>query len=232
MIIEFGHEKGGVGKSTFAINFTAWIADTYPEKKVILVDADESRNASKWDELRSHYGHPAKFTVTNQSVNPTKNILMFSQEYDVVIVDVGAGDYARLIEMASIVDLWVAPTGVGQKDADSNINIIEAFERAHRKHKNGKIPLAFAFNKTPSSSQSTEAGLAAKTLQDFAPDVKVLKTFVCDRKVFRDADREGKTIFEMPARAREKSEAEFRQMCAEAMEIYDQFAKEAAENGN
>jgi len=31
---------------------------------------------------------------------------------------------------------------------DSNANIMEAFEQANHRHKNGKIPLVIAFNKT------------------------------------------------------------------------------------
>lgn len=227
MIIEVGHEKGGVGKSTIAINLAAYIALSAQKPKVVLVDADESRNASRWDELRAHMGLPQNFTVVNQAVNPTTNILKLSEVYDVVVVDVGAGDYVRLTEMSRIVDLWIAPTGVGQKDMDSNVNIIDAFEQANHRHKNGRIPLVMAFNKTSSSQNSTEAKLAANALQDFAPNLKILKSAICDRKVFRDADREGKTIFEMPARAREKAEAEFVAMADEALKAYAAFAKEA-----
>ncbi len=227
MIIEIGHEKGGVGKSTIAINMAAYIAGSAQKPKVVLVDADESRNASRWGELRTHMNLPHHFTVVNQAIDPTTNILKLSEVYDVVVVDVGAGDYVRLSEMSRIVDLWIAPTGVGQKDMDSNANIMEAFEQANHRHKNGKIPLVIAFNKTSTAQNSTEAKLAAKGLQEFAPDLKILKNVICDRKVFRDADREGKTIFEMPTRAREKAEAEFIAMADEALKAYAAFAKEA-----
>lgn len=231
MIIEIGHEKGGVGKSTIAINLAAYIASDKRKPKVVLVDTDESGNASRWGELRTRMGLGHDFTIVNQSVDSTTNILKLSEVYDVVVVDVGAGDYARITDMSRIVDLWIAPTGVGQKEADSNVNIIEAFERANHRHKNGKIPLVFAFNKAPSSQNSTEAALASTALQEFAPDVKILKSVLCERKVFRDADREGKTIFEMPARAREKAEPEFIAMAKEAFKAFNEFEKEYA-NGN
>lgn len=231
MIIEIGHEKGGVGKSTFAINLAAYIASDKRKPKVVLVDADESCNASRWGELRTHMGLETAFAIVNQAVDSTTNILKLSEVYDVVVVDVGAGDYARLIDMARIVDLWIAPTGVGQKDADSNINIIEAFSSGNHKHKNGKIPLVFAFNKASSASNSSEAALAKDALREFAPQVNVLENVVCDRKVYRDADREGKTIFEMAPRAKEKAEAEFVAMALEALQAYAEFQKEAT-NGN
>lgn len=229
MIIEIGHEKGGVGKSTFAVNLAAFLALTYPKLKVVLVDTDESRNATKWGELRTQMGNSREddFTLVSQSNDPTTNILKLSATYDVVVVDVGAGDYTRLTEMSRIVDLWIAPTGPGQKEADGNANLVEAFEAANRKHKNGKIPLVFAYNKVSSSSNSTEAALARDALRDFAPEIVVLDSMVADRKVFRDADREGKTIFEMPMRAKEKAESEFVAMANEALVAYNKFKKEA-----
>lgn len=227
MIITFGHEKGGVGKSTCAITFAAYLAEN-SDYSVVLVDADESHNSSRWGELRTANGLETGFTIVNQSVDPTSNILKLSKAFDVVVVDVGAGDYDRLTDMARIVDLWIAPSGLGQKDADCNVNIIEAFEAANRKHKNGKIPLTFVFNRTPSISNSTEAAQAIEALREFAPNVKVLDSYICERKVYRDADRRGKTIFEMPASQKARAEAEFIRVANEAFQAYEQFKKEAS----
>ncbi len=226
MIVMFGHEKGGVGKSTLAITFAAHVAKA--GNNVVLVDADESHNTSRWGELRTSNGLETDFTIVNQSVDPTTNILKLSKSYKVVVVDVGAGDYNRLIDMSRIVDLWIAPTATGQKDADSNVNIIEHFEGANHKHKKGKIPLAFVFNKAPSVSNSTEAPQAIEALREYAPEITVLGSYLCDRKVFRDADRQGKTIFEMPAAQRARAEAEFIRFANEAFQAFESFEKESA----
>ena len=226
MIVMFGHEKGGVGKSTLSTTFAAYVAER-TQYKVVLVDADESRNTSRWGELRTHMGLETPFTIVNQAVDPTANILKLAQVYDVVIVDVGAGDYARLTQMARIVDLWIAPTKIGQKDADSNVNIIEAFESANHRHKNGKIPLAFVYNMAPTARTSTEAPAAIEALREFAPNIKVLDHYLCDQKVFRDADRNGKTIFEMPASQKQRAEAEFINFANDAFAAYEEFKKES-----
>jgi chromosome partitioning protein len=238
MIIEVGHEKGGVGKSTLAINLAAYLSrqsrggrskECY---RVVLVDTDESGSTSRWGELRTSMGLEHHFAIVDKAIDPTAHILKLSEAYDIVVVDVGAGDYARLSDMSRIVDLWIAPTGVGQKEGDSNVNLIEAFEKANQKHKNGKIPLVVAFNKVPSSANSTEAALAAEALQEFAPSLNILQSKICDRKVWRDADREGKSIFEMPARAREKAEREFTEMVEQAFKAYEKFVKEGRAHGN
>lgn len=224
MIVMFGHEKGGVGKSTLATTFAAHVA-SLGKYSVVLVDTDESNNTSRWGELRTLNELETPFTIVNQSVDPTANILKLSKAYDVVIVDVGAGDYARITDMSRIVDLWIAPSATGQKDADSNVNIIEAFQSANHKHKNGKVPLAFVFNRAPSSVNSTEARYAIEALREYAPDIKVLDSYLCERMIYRHADRVGKTIFEMPASERQRAESEFINFANEAFKAYEEFQK-------
>lgn len=225
MIVMFGHEKGGVGKSTLATTFAAHVA-AMDQYSVVLVDTDESNNTSRWGELRTLNGLETPFTIVNQSVDPTANILKLSKAYDVVIVDVGAGDYERIIDMSRIVDLWIAPSATGQKDADSNINIIEHFASANHKHKSRKIPLCFVFNRAPSSTNSTEARYAIEALREYAPNVKVLDNYLCERMIYRDADRAGKTIFDMPAAKRQRAVTEFVNFANEAFAVYQQFEQE------
>jgi chromosome partitioning protein len=227
MIIFVGHEKGGLGKSTIAITVAAFIAQNR-KNKVVLVDTDSSRSASRWGSLRTDFGLEHHFAIMDKVEDPTAHILKLSEVYDVVVVDVGAGDYARIAEMSRIADLWIAPTCVGQKEGDSNVNLIEAFEHANKKHKSGRVPLIFAFNKTPSSTQSSETTLAKSALQEFAPEIPVMESVMCDRKVWRDADRAGRTIFEMPQRNREKAETEFLGMISEALKAANTYKKQGA----
>lgn len=223
MIIEVGGVKGGVGKSTEAINLAAYLAKKY---SVVLVDTDPQLTASKWGELRTILGNKQLFTIVDKSVDPTDHILQLSEHYDVVVVDVGARDYARLAELARIVDLWIAPTRVGQGDLESTLALAEAFERANHRHKNGKIPLVISINAVPGAWNSTEGVDALEALQAALPNVPVLKSTIRDRKVWRDAHRLGKSIFEMPTREREKAEHEFTLMIKEALRAYERFTKE------
>ena len=119
----------------------------------------------------------------------------------------GARDYARLAELARIVDLWIAPTRVGQGDLESTLALAEAFERANHRHKNGKIPLVISINAVPGAWNSTEGVDALEALQAALPNV-------------------GKAIFEMPTREREKAENEFTLMIKEALRAFERFTKE------
>lgn len=225
MIIEVGTEKGGVGKSTTAVTLAALLSQE--GHRVILVDTDTQQTSTKWGELRSHYGLKHHFVIVDKSIDATEHIRMLSEDYDVVVVDVGARDYARLSDLARIVDLWIAPTRVGQGDLESTMRLADAFEKANAKHKNGKIPLVVSLNAVPGAWNSSEGIDAYECLRDAIPNVPVLKTFVRDRKVWRDAHRMGRTLFEMPKGEREKAEAEFTGMIREAFKAYDKFNKGA-----
>ncbi|UUZ66188.1 AAA family ATPase (plasmid) [Polaromonas sp. P1-6] len=194
MIFVVGHEKGGVGKSLIAVNLAAHLAKKY---SVVLVDTDTQMTASKWGELRTHFRHEHTFTIVDKAVDPTEHIRKLSENYDVVVVDVGAHDYSRLSELARIVDLWIAPTRVGQGDLESTLALADAFDKANHRHKRGKIPLVVTVNSVPGAWNTTEGADAVEALRQSLPGVPILQNTIRDRKVWRDAHRLGKSVFEM-----------------------------------
>ena len=225
MIIEIGNEKGGVGKSTLSITLASYLAAQ--KYSVVLVDTDSQKTSSGWGELRTHHGLEHKFAIVDKSIDPTEHIRKLSETYDVVVVDVGARDYNRLSDLAKIVDLWIAPTRVGQGDIESTAALADAFEKANKFHKNGKIPLVITTNAVPGSWNSTEGEDAVAVLREGLPNVPVMGSLIRDRKVWRDAHKLGRSIFEMPAREREKAEAEFVAMFEEVWKSYENFSSKA-----
>jgi chromosome partitioning protein len=228
MIFVIGHEKGGVGKSMFAVNLAAYLALKH---SVVLVDTDTQMTSSKWGELRTHFGREHLFTIVGKAVDPTEHIRKLSENYDVVVVDVGARDYSRLSELSRIVDLWIAPTRVGQGDLESTLALADAFEKANHRHKRGKIPLVVAVNSVPGAWNTTEGADAVEGLKAALPDVPILKNTIRDRKVWRDSHRLGKSIFEMPPKERERAEHEFTLMVKEALVAYSKFSEQGKSNG-
>ncbi len=215
-IIVVGAEKGGVGKSTMAFNLAAYLAQS---GKVLLVDTDTQRTSVKWDEARQEVGLEKVFDVIGMTVKPASFIVDQASKYDAVIVDVGARDYDALGNFARIADLVIAPTKVGQGDLESTVDFSQAMKAVHGKHKNSKIPMAFVVNAVPGPWNSSEGNDAANVLRTAVPTGEVLTTIIRDRRVWRDAHRLGKTIFEMPWGQSEKAVEEFTAAMNEAFKV-------------
>jgi chromosome partitioning protein len=215
-VIVVGAEKGGVGKSTIAFNLAAYLAKT---GRVLLVDTDTQRTSLKWDEARQEMGLDKVFDAIGMTVKPASFIVEQASKYDAVIVDVGARDYEALGNFAKVADLVIAPTKVGQGDLESTVDFSQAMKSFHGKHKNNKIPMAFVVNAVPGPWNSSEGDDAASVLRDAVSTGEVLKTIIRDRRVWRDAHRLGKTIFEMPWGQSEKAIKEFTSSMNEAFSV-------------
>jgi len=220
MVIILGNQKGGVGKSELSYSLASFLAEDH---KVILIDTDKQRTSSKRAFARSQLGGDMSFPVVEQSIVPVQTIKQLRTSYDVVVVDLPAGGYANIKDLAPIADLWICPTQASQPDLDSTVELAQAFDAMAHLHPSGRIPLSIVINKVSSASKSVEGEDAIAYFAHAIPNVPVLKTPIRDRKVWRDAHKSARTIFEMPPRERAKAVQEFDQFVADAMAAYSSF---------
>lgn len=109
MIITIGHTKGGVGKSTLAINIA--IARALQGRDVLLIDGDRQGSALSSIALRSQSGQTPAIACAAYHDGPTLRAQVQQQapKYDDVIIDAGGRDSSALRGALLVSDAVVVP---------------------------------------------------------------------------------------------------------------------------
>lgn len=221
MLFVVGMEKGGVGKSSIAQNLAYRLAKGSGGKQlsVQLVDTDTTSTTCTWVDRREHLNVEPKIDSKRVLQNPESAVVQSADLYDAVVVDTGARSYTHFRELARIADLWIAPVQVGINDLDSALAMHEALRRVDKQHKSGRVPICFVFNRVSTNVSSAEEQDAREYLLAEDPDFPIISHSLKERKVWRDAQKVGRTIFEMPAQVSNKAVQEFNKVLADAMKF-------------
>ena len=108
MIVLVGGEKGGVGKTTLAVNLAAMRARAGHD--VLLVDADKQASANLWASIRDQEKvDPPVRCVQKRGKGLAADVRDLATRYEDIVIDAGGQDSVELRAAMTIADLAIFP---------------------------------------------------------------------------------------------------------------------------
>lgn len=187
MIILFGGEKGGTGKTTMAINMA--VQRALQGRDVLLIDADKQGSASQWASTRAQERFTPYITcVSILGKALTEQVRALTPKYDDIVIDAGGVDSLELRAGMLVADAIVTPAKPSQFDVFtlSKMDRLVAEARAF----NQNLQAGILTNIAPTNPNMTDA----QEMADFVDELQnysLLKTIVKDRKAYRLCARDG-----------------------------------------
>lgn len=190
-VITIGNTKGGVGKSTIAINLA--IAGIKSGLKVLVVDADPQGSSLAFRATRK----ADDLVCVSQTTNTINKDIRQFNNFDLVIIDCGGRDGAtfRSAMLAASNGLLIIPIEASQYAVWGTSDTLEILEEARSFV---DIPAMFLFNKAPTGKSilKEDTKKALKDLQKIA-GVGCFETILHQRADYAKSITEGLGVIEL-----------------------------------
>jgi chromosome partitioning protein len=208
MIVVVGGIKGGCGKTTFATNLVI-MRSIFNEKKVLLVDADEQKSASKWATIRHSQEIETPWTTIQLAGHSVyTEIKKMGADYDDIIVDTGGRDTTSQRSALCIAEAFIAPFQPRSLDIWTVGEVKSLLSEIYSTNP-GLISYAVINRADPQGKDNNDA---LEILRE-AQCMRCLDTYVGQRKSFANAASEGLGVMELSTMDKKA--------CAEIQKLHD-----------
>lgn len=191
MVISFNSIKGGVGKSTLAVNFAAWLVKEGHD--VLLVDGDEQETASDFTAWREQTLGETGYTLVNMTgANLRKQVEQMKAKYSHIVIDTGGRDTTSQRAALSVADIAMIPFAPRSFDLWTINKVIEVIDEIQSVRSEPVIVYTFLSRADIRSADNREVSLALANY----PQITFLPYPISNRKAFSNTAGVGLAVFE------------------------------------
>lgn len=203
MILTVGNTKGGVGKTTLALNIA--IARALAGRKVWLVDGDRQGTAQTAVTLRAEAGHLPGIACSFYPDGPAlrTQVKLQAANFDDVVIDAGGRDSTALRAALMLSDALLVPFQPRSYDVWALTDIAALIDEA-RSIRDGLKAYA-VLNCADPGEASTDNIDAAAAVADL-PQFEYLATPIRRRKSFANGAGQGLSVLEIKPADKKASE--------------------------
>lgn len=194
MIILFGAQKGGTGKSTLAQNVAVALARE--GRDIVLLDTDVQGTTAKWMARRRSIETVKSIHCLQARGNLIDPVRDLAARYGDVVIDVCGADRDELRTGMLVADQLVVPVQPSQADLETMPHIGELVSGA--KGINPGLQACALVSRAPVGRKNTDADDAREFLADSAPQLRVMDSVIYERSPYREAQRMGLGVLEYP----------------------------------
>jgi chromosome partitioning protein len=191
MILAVGNVKGGVGKTTLAINLT--IALTRATRDVLLIDGDEQGTALAFTDLRTNQREqpPGYTVVALHGANLRTQVRQLARKYSDIVIDVGGRDTGSLraaLTVAEVVLIPVKPRSFDLWGVDQTADLVREAREVNK-----DLRAIVLLNEADAQGKDNEE--AANSLREIE-GLEIMPVLIGRRKAFPNAASAGLSVLE------------------------------------
>jgi len=193
MIVLIGGEKGGVGKTTLAVNLAAMRA--HAGRDILLVDADKQASANLWASIREEEKvTPPVRCIQKRGKGLPADVRDLAGRYQDVIIDAGGQDSVELRAALTLAHLAIFPIQPSLFDAATLETLAQLVAQAQGF--NTELVAGIVINRASTNPRVKEAEEAKELISEYS-DLHLMEALIRDRIAFRRSARNGLCVTEL-----------------------------------
>lgn len=196
-IILIGNPKGGIGKSTSAVQVA--VGRAIQGKDVLLVNADRQSSSSKAIARRDEAGLTPSVTLVAypDGEQLRTQVLRQAGKYDDVIIDSGGRDSSALRHAMMIADVMLVPIAPGNFELDSlEDELVPLINEIQASRGDNPLPIYAYLNMAEANKFSSDNLNTRRSIESF-PELQLLDLNIVKRKAIATASTTGLSVREM-----------------------------------